>query len=215
MPGRKPRTTVRRHKKRGPKISKAVRKYVHRAIVGAPEHKYFARPFVGLQPVVGGNFLNISGIPQGLTDTTRIGDSVNLLSIETCYTLYINNALLFVDACFVRLIIFKWHPNDATVTPSLNDILDPLAVGATQICAPLSHDPRALFTMVMDKTLTLNEVNLLNHHSRRKKALKGKIKYQAATTNAIGQLYFLYLSDVVLAQAPTLNWFSRINYTDA
>lgn len=123
---------------------------------------------------------------QGLTDTTRIGDKIELIGIE------IRGHIQFqVLTGHVRLILFQWQADD-TVLPVLADILDSSGLGAE--VDHYAHNNRNKYKILWDRSFN-NHSGGVNFRTSFKKYLKPTRKNiifdNAAVTATKGSIFLL------------------------
>jgi len=175
-----------------------------------------------------GAILDLSTVPQDVTDSSRVGDKLLLSSLEMRGVLYSSPLFAPTGAeIFMRMIIFKWWDDTA---PTPNDILQ--TTGVFGIVAPLDHDRKPKRSIIMDRTwsatwnaalfqLDQTHKYLRSYFDFKKKSMKFRtISYQAgSTTTAVGKIYALCISNVptpfTTENVPLLHeLYFRINYTD-
>jgi len=156
---------------------------------------------------------------QGHDQDERGGDSVKPLQLTLRGYMYPDST--GGDVQQLRVIIFRYKDeNGATLTP--DDILDPGLLGSTSACQTSKNwDKRFHSKILYDKVFTIGKVgSTVNIPSTRTikitKKLYGHINWADSTsTEEGGGLYMLTLSNTALtADSPTLQWVSRVTYTD-
>jgi hypothetical protein len=150
----------------------------------------------------------LTTIIQGTTDTQRIGDMVEVVK-TTINGSFANSSTDTTNV--IRLIIFRWMQDDTTSVPVIADILQ-----GTGVYNMYHRD-----NLRAKKFIILNDV-------MRGTSLQGpavsvfqggfkqdfRIKFQAATSAATSQIYYLAISDSGAVNHPTLNLIHRTWYID-
>jgi hypothetical protein len=232
-----------------PKVSKNITKYVRKEIKKElkeeVELKYFVISLPGLLGGVAGTPITIDngGLiagpfvqpTQGLTDSSRIGDSIILKSIIHKMQLYTNpSAVLSIFPIYIRMIWFQWHSNDIPVLTQLL-LTDPSSAGSSiTINSFLSFDNRPLYTILSDKTISLigpgasagvsNEIYTDKSQTYYDKHLplkfaKKKMQFLAGTIDSTEHIYLFMISSVSSIVAPgdkpLMNLTVQSFYTDS
>ncbi len=157
---------------------------------------------------------DLSAVPQGQTDVTRIGDALRATSISMKWGVEANPA--GATAVPVRIIVFTWIPN---TTPTLASILN--TTGGLETLAPYNTDNAELFKILFDKSIVVaanagstrhlttqfNNRIVIPQHLR-------NIKFVAAGTTGSNKIWHLRLSNVA-ANQPNLDAVMRLNYSDS
>lgn len=175
----------------------------------------------------GGNIFDITSIPQGTTDITRIGDKIMLNSIEIRYMLqstFSANPTIYDQ--FYRLILFKWYDDSG---PTTEDILETSAT-AIGIISVYDHDRKPKRKILLDEMVsatitkefttfrnTAIHKNFFVDLKKRSRRIR-EVAFEASTVNGIGKIYMLIISNIPLASIPGngMTWriYTRLNYTD-
>lgn len=156
-----------------------------------------------------GRIFDITNIPQGTLDTSRVGDKVTVNSIEMKVYLWADPVATPKNPNQAyRFVLFKWYDD---TTPIVGDILQSLVGGNyAGIVAPFDHDKKikrkilADFTITMFRDIAANTsiraswsspcyemrfVNLKNKNMRVR-----QIAYQTGLTTGVGKFYVLAIS---------------------
>lgn len=231
---------ARKHfKRKVPKVSKAVRKYVHKELKEDKELKYLDVSTADTTTVTTtGVIVPISNMAQGVTEITRIGDQVTLYSVEgrgnivgpLLGTAVAGNAL-YTDISF-RLMIF-WDNNAIGTIPivaqttNTNGVLET----ASSLSLMAKHNlAQNRYHLLYEKFISLkNYAEVLavggtsiqqlpiSYVIQFKKKLKHKVHYLSAGADqpslGKGNLYMLYITDN--ANSSEFNMRTRVTYTDS
>ncbi len=166
--------------------------------------------------IIDWNGLFITGfntMAQGLTDVTRIGDSIVCKSfrLSICYSSFSTNSN-------VRIIIF-WDKQD-----QIGAVTDILATsGSSQVTnSAYNYDKRHRFIILYDRLTVLQDptVSISVKHTVKWLSLKHKLTTFNAGTTAIlnNKLKMLLISDrdpAVPADRPQIEFFARMIYSDS
>lgn len=153
--------------------------------------------------------LNV-GIPQGLLDTNRIGDSIYCLGVRIKYILDINTS----DRAMCRFILI-WDKEDSIATA--DDMLS--ATGSANVInSPFIVDDRHRYIVLKDKVVKMNNGDHRIRQITMSKKLNKKTQYEASTTDVTkGRLKLFLFSniDATDASRPFIQGWSRLWYKDS
>jgi len=173
-----------------------------------------------------GAITRLTGIAQGITDVTRIGDKVTGLSLEVRFM--IEPAFVTTDARIyqLRMIIFIWK--DETV-PTAADIIQSNIV-TNQMISPLDHDRKVKRKILHDQvyygmnntgTTTISTyqpytnqkiyIPLMNIKNNRNVV---NFTDNATPPNAINHIWILLLCPVGATAEWNTTIYTRYNYAD-
>lgn len=191
-------------------LKKQVRKMVKNELHQEVEHKYYVAADTGTTADFGGRVDVKTAIPQGDTDVTRDGDSVQLEEIEFRY-----NVQLADTTNTFRVIIFQWHPNS---TPAVANVL--LSVGSVNgVNSAFTVDYEQQFKILYDRVHYLNSVAVpqtgIEHAVKIRKGFTKRLQFAAGGVTGTNLLYSLYISDSGAATHPSINAYMRIRFSDA
>lgn len=151
---------------------------------------------------------------QGVADGQRVGDKIMIKEFDFKFN------LIFGDPTqVVRIILFRWY-EDNTVAPTAAQILqNPLGFSVN---SGINHDniKKGLFHIMVDRTYALSGTGSTASIARtikvfgRRLGRKG-IEFNNGLVTGNNHIYALFISDSTAAPNPTLNWYSRLTYTDA
>jgi len=189
--------------------SKAEVKQMIKSVMQAEvEDKYFLFNSLPTAVDFNGTTQDLLLVPQGITDSTRIGDEIRLTSIS------LELQVIGVDATnLMRVIIFKWRPSTVA---SVAAILPFALASANAPLSPYSRDRSVDYKVYFDRTFALstatNVSQVVKFHNI---PVKGLCQYQSGTTTGTNHLYLLVISDSGAAPNPSINYMTRVNFTDA
>lgn len=167
-----------------------------------------------LSPTSSGTILSsLVPAPQGITVSSRIGDTVYLHDMFINYSL---NAANSDVVSMTRVIIFQWHPTNALVAPVVNDILD-----TTDIYSMYLFQFSAQFTILYDR-LHFSSGTAASPASSANQGYFGrislakarkKIQYSKSSTLGANELFMLIISDSTIAPFPSYIGNTRVFFT--
>lgn len=180
---------------------------VKRLINSNAEHKYFDFEFNAQTVDFSGAAYSISDVTQGDGDTMRDGDKLLPTSLSVRYAFQAGDA---TNA--FRFLIIRWKCSASTL--SIGNIFQTL--GTTRApYEPLIHDQRNQFDVLMDRLINLDTYHPQVIINKRLKLAKKMINYSAAGTTGSNKLFVVVVSDSGAAAHPTLNGWTRLNFTDS
>jgi hypothetical protein len=154
--------------------------------------------------------VSLSDITQGDTPTTRDGNSVVFRELKLRYTITPADA-----TNLMRVIVFRWLPLDST-PPTPGQIL--LTIGSA--LAPLSvRYPvfPSLYKVYYNKLHDVDTTSKVQVKGRvviRKKMGIQKTEYNNTSSDGVGKLYILAISDSAAATHPSIQWYGQLRYND-
>lgn len=158
--------------------------------------------------------VDLTPIAQGISDTQRIGDQIDLCSIQGRYALSVGAG---DGTNIMRVSVVQWlEDTSVTGTPIYGDILQ-YSTSPADIVSPWELDKNKRYRVLWDKLFTLVEgadtaVQIIEFYIN--KGFQKKIQYTNGATTGIGKIYLMFESDSVLASHPQLSGYSRVRYFD-
>jgi hypothetical protein len=155
----------------------------------------------------------LTGITQGLTNVTRVGNSLRLQHYAFDI-MGVNNASATL-ATFVRVILFRDNEN-AGAAPAATDLL----VNATapqSIISPYNWLNLNRFGILYDNVFQMDATNNLGFQAHFNIAHNGHIKFRGtdATASSAGEgSIWMFLWSNQATNTPTVTLYSRIAFTD-
>ena len=156
----------------------------------------------------------VTQVAQGLTSTTRVGDSIKLQTIEIRGTIHL---VATTGSAFHRIILFRDLDNAGTA-PVGSDVLE--QTGTAQcVSSPYRFNTRQRFSILFDEVFSLNNNGEQGNSSDTfyyNTAHGGHVLYLGSTaataSNGKGSIYMLNLSDTATVSAAS--FYSRVTFTD-
>jgi len=162
----------------------------------------------------GGNVGSLSLVPQGVTQSTRVADSLLALRFQLRWTQSTQNADVYNN---LRVIIFIWKPSTALSAPVLASILpDTASVGyQSQLNWPLRDQYRILMdrTFSMSGTFTAPTVSGNWFWSFSCK-LRHRMEFNTGATTGTNQVWICSISDSAAVPFPVATYSSRLIFED-
>lgn len=190
----------------------ATKSYVKMQLAKNIENKYQDIARIGDNIDYNGRIDRFTGVIQGQSDTTRLGDKLTIKSLHLSYY-----AVSTDPNQTFRLIIFQWYPNTTLAPPIAADILA-LTGAASAISQYYVWDILNQFNILYDKVHVLNDASTTSIHKKIKvnlKYAKKLINFTAATQEGSNHLYMLRISDVTGTNLVSSNFVSRFIFEDA
>lgn len=161
--------------------------------------------------------IRLTALSQGVTDSDRIGDKVNLDYYSARITLVGDNGTSAPFYQRVRTIIFQWFPDDGASAPTAATIING---GTSHIFGYYNTNQTSNFKVLYDKKQVMSnepanpsfenvqEINI------RKSEVK-PIKFAGTVTNASNHLYLLIMTNNGSVDPVTGVFNGRMRYADA
>lgn len=206
----------KRRFRRKPKKQIATKAYVQKVLHKDIETKYWDQGSAGQSFTFNAVINDISAVPQGTTDTSRIGDQFEIRGIHLRYEYFMVAANDFTNVC--RMIIFQYMQSDQSAgTPVPAEVLQTLGVADAPM-SPYMNDERPVIKVLYDKTHCISSngpaVVVAKKNVNIKFARK-KVQYTAAGTTGTNKIFMLLVSDSNSANLPTARWRTRLLFDDA
>jgi len=207
----------KRGSRRSKKVTKSVKRYVKKTINNNVETKYLItrlNDFVYTTQY----FKNLTLVPQGLTDSDRVGDKLKMVSLK--YKMNVQRR----SGNQIRIIFFQWKTNTAVYNPSVSNpqdlILGP-GVNGTQadICSFPIWDRKSEYTILKDISYQWDDISERDIHyfsgSLNLKKISRNLKFDSGSLNAMNHIYVMTVGNG--ASVPVMNHSSvfRLTYKDA
>lgn len=196
-------------KKSGPKTTvPQVKAIVRKAMHAEEEEKYaIINQSYGVSTTVG--LYVLTNTSQGSSGGTHIGDECRLKSLWLRYNVTVADA-----SNQVRLILFIWKPNLAYAAPAALNILKTVTV-PNQMTSCYNEDGEDMYHILYDKVHFVSAVGPVQAGALIKRKLNLKMDFATGSSNASNNVYLLLVSDSGAVSDPTVNFTSRIAFTDS
>lgn len=179
----------------------------------SPEVKTFSTTF-GSTPIQSGSIVDMLNVmTQGIADSQRIGTNIKLLRVSGRITLRMNDASS-APTNTVRLILFRGKQENER-SFFVNDVLANPG-GLQLIVAPKNWDNRFQTKFIYDKTYTLSRQGRSNLALDWNFKLFGHTQFNQGSGDVeSGGLYLLAIGDRGVPDAPLMESYLRVSFTDA
>lgn len=162
------------------------------------------------------NVYNLTVIPQGLLDSNRVGDEVEVKDIELRIRTYVNSSAGVTNASSVLRVVIAQYYEDTTIAALTAGEFFSTTTGGSAYLSTYNHDTRRTYKILYDDSMTVNATGEASA-SRviMVKPGRKKIRFVGAGNNAEGHIILLTVSDTLSTlYPPTVDWYSRVNYVD-
>lgn len=195
-----------------------VKKTIKQILANHIQDKLWIAAHTASVDFVGGVY-HITAIPQGVTERSRVGNSIRPKRLRMRIHAGIGD-----NTNMVRMVVFRWHPSAAAGVPTVYSILEDTAptafVGTSNApLMPYNWADKQMYTVLWDRTFVLDAQSpqqaVVNLELYGKK-LNPRINYVDASTSAVlNGLYVMYISDSGAVSHPTLTFTSELTFEDA
>jgi len=162
----------------------------------------------------GGNVGSLSLVPQGVTQSSRVADSLLASHFHMRWTTTTQNADVTNN---LRVIIFIWKPSTTGAAPTLASILPDTAVVGYQ--SQLNWPLRDQYRVLMDRTFAMSGIATAptvsgNWFWSFSCKLKLRMEFGAAVTTGTNQVWVCSISDSAAVPFPIATYSSRLIFED-
>jgi len=215
MTNKKRKRTGRSGKPGNPKRRKTTG--VIRTLVAHVEPKYFDLTSLANSVGAGGTLFPLSLVPQGDSQSTRVGDFIQPLRMLFNFTLYTVNSDIVTT---IRLVFFRWVPSTALVFPLLANILESPVSG--NVLSHYNFQTQDNYQILAERQYQASGITVApTTHSNFGATgmeiplgVNTELEYTIGATTASNHLYLLAISDSALTPFPLLNFVHRLYYED-
>jgi len=151
----------------------------------------------------------LSNTSQGSSGGTHIGDECRLKSLWFRYNVTVADA-----SNQVRVILFIWKPNLSYASPAALNILKTVTT-PNQMTTCYNEDGEDMYRILYDKVHFLSAVGPVQAGALVTRKLNLKMDFATGLSNGSNNVYALLVSDSGAASDPTVNFTSRIAFTDS
>lgn len=202
--GRRRRRRLRQRKPIGKKILKVLHTLAERK-----HYPYYSN---AIDVVDTGTFSKMTGVPQGTTDVTRIGDRLEISNLKVRYD--IKPA---VTEANLRVIVFQYLEDDATA-PVLGSVLETGVVNAFANWDEVRSNKVKIMYDRMLRVPASSDADVFAKETRLnfygKKVPRKFIQFDNATSTGNNHVYCLLLSDKATTGGPTVNLRWELEFYD-
>lgn len=206
MAGWKGKRKVGGKRKKGNYVAKIVNKILAKRV----EDKY-NDIFGSYSPLSSSYAIQLlNGLTQGAGDFNRVGNEITNLYVNTKFTMTFPDS---TNRC--RLLLF-WDKQPNSALPTTSDLF---TYTANPVSSFLNPDCKARFHVLKDIVVTGGTGGPVSKAFNWKINLRRKNTLYQGTTDQIGSimtnaLYFMFLTDSAAVPNPTLEYMSRLVYSD-
>ncbi len=175
------------------------------------EPKYIDTSAVATAAPSTGVFASLSATVNGTTDITRIGDQIELHSLEFRFSITVADS-----SNLVRVIVFQWLADDTSDVPSASKLLQ--APGAQPYNSAINHDNSSKLTILYDKVIPTATYYPVKHESvliaLDRSPVRKILKYAAGASTGNNMIYLFMCSDSGPSPHPSVDYYARVNFYD-
>lgn len=201
-----------RKQQRKQKVPATVKAYVKREISGSQEVKVFNDPGLSTTADVSGSMAGlVGGIVQGTAEDERVGDTIRVSALKMKGYIALGDS-----QNRFRLVIFQWHPDTASETPTVAKILTTSSTYALGPNSLPNYFQRSKYKILYDKSVVLHadrpEVPFaVNIYKKRMRP----VTFNVGAATGRNTLWYLIISDSSAATHPSISFDYQLHYTDA
>lgn len=196
-------------RKKGSKLNPRQKTQVKRLIGNKEEHKEIDTTIL-LSPSNTGVIQQVSLPIQGQAYNERDGDDISLQSLH-----YRFNFVAADATNYLRMIIFRWHNNNAVAVPTTADVLQTVSATAyPNNQKVVDGSVQILLDRAYALNLNGNASMAVSSKLFGKRLGRKKLGFNAAATTGNNQIYFLWISDSAAIGHPAVGGTIRLIYTD-
>lgn len=201
-PAKKPRLA--------PAVSKAVNRQIRKQLNKAIESKHHDYLMNSSGVDFSGTMHDLSQVNGGNSSITRVGDKIQPSQLDLRWQVTIGDT-----TNSIRMILFQWHPDDATDLPTTTEILQTIAVPEAPQ-AQYNTNFRSQYRVLKDVTIPLGASSretvtgrwLINKHMR-------PIHYNFGAVTGVDKIYLMVISDSGAVPNPGFIGRWRMYFKDA
>jgi len=153
----------------------------------------------------------LSNTSQGDNGGTHVGDESTMKNIELRMLVSVADA---TNA--VRVVLFRWKPNIGYVSPGAGSILKD-ATSPGFLTSTYLEDGEDMYQVYYDEVFLLAAAggNPEQVSRRVQRRFNLKCDFLTGTSNSSNMLYLMLMSDSSAATNPTVQFMSKVGFTDA
>lgn len=174
------------HRTRNVRVSGATKAYVQRAIRGQAEHKYKDTQQAAVDVSSTPQFIDLSAISQGDSETTRDGDVCKPFKLQFRAQIVRDSGGTTDTWDNVRIILFTWKDDTADNSPStLSDLLHGSGTNSHLALPAVNYSIKSKFNILYDRMFTLTDRNAASI-----RPIDGRGPYRNISVNIYGKRKF-------------------------
>lgn len=161
---------------------------------------------------------NCTAIAQNITDLGRIGDEVMLRNIELKYRVSLNVGAPSNSNEVMRVVVAQCYSDNSLSTIVGTNFFQLGSTASQQnYLSAYNHDQRRLYKILYDETIVLCQGGpTAEARTVLLRPGRSKLRLDGATASGEGHIYLLYIADnSTSGTQPSLDYYMRVNYTDA
>ncbi len=163
----------------------------------------------GFAVTTAGIIVDISVIPVGTDERSRIGTQVWLTSLQSTF-----NCMVADNFNFIRILLFQWHMDTNVDVPEVGDII----YSATNpIISQIQDNKDHRFSLLRDRTIRVDSASNSQSVKRFKitRRFRRKMQFTRSSAGGLDHIFYLLLSDSITTPHPGVNISSKINFQDS
>lgn len=176
--------------------------------------KYFDTYFTPTSSTTTVGYSQLTTIPQGSAQSQRVADTLWITKIEMRLTVVASTADVTNQ---LRLTLFSWVPNTASLTPGTTSLYENPTTWGCQ--SPFNYEGRRDYKVYWDKVFNLvgtstvptdNYQKVYNYEMK----LKHRVDFNLGATTGYNHLYLANYSDSAVSPHPAYTYLFRVWYID-
>lgn len=211
----KPKHRRRKSKKTTGSLARVITRQIKTHERKRLEHKYWQTSMEPTGISNSGTIYDLSDMPQGTTDISRVGDRVHVTSLSLRL-----NVILADTTNLVRVLVFQWRQNSVSISPAFNKLLYSKDGASYDYKGFYRHDSLGVnFIPLYDRVLNLTnsganqQINLVKRINLR--FANRKISYDAGAVEGSNKFYLALVSDSGVVSHPAVTYEAYLSYTDS
>jgi len=209
-------------------VDKQIARFVHNAVKNE-QRMHKPRMYVdvsanSVSAITTIAFVDLTPIPQGIAQSDRIGDSVDIESIEVHVQMYYSfSGSAFLQDFFdtLRVGIVQWKMDSSVVAISPTGVFQ--NPGSFPMITPWNFELSQTYHFIDDRNYYVKGFSdstvtgaIPTSDSilewKRTYPINRRVQYHIATSGGTGKFYFFYGSDSASAPHPLINYYIRVHY---
>lgn len=173
------------------------------------EDKYFYNEVLAISMGITGGIYDFTPIPQGITDSERVGDTINIKEIEFRWAASMSVGTSLPGGTTFRVTVIQW--NQISTSIAFSGVYQ-----GTPFISAFNHDnvEAGNFTVLYDAFKCIGYAGPTNDCDRVTLVpTKKQVEYTAATLNGFGKIYVLISANNTAYAG--IDIASNVHYTDS